>query len=42
MGKRSNYQAFFGSLDAIIIVGYRVNLKKAMQFRIWIRSILKE
>jgi len=30
------------SLDAIISVGYRVNSKKATQFRIWATSILKQ
>ena len=32
----------FYSLDAIIAVGYRVNSKRATQFRIWATSILKE
>lgn len=31
----------FYSLDAIISVGYRVNSKKATQFRIWATSMLK-
>ena len=30
------------NLDGIIAVGYRVNSKKATQFRIWATSILKE
>jgi hypothetical protein len=30
------------NLDAIIAVGYRVNSKKATQFRIWATKILKE
>lgn len=30
------------SLDAIISVGYRVNSKKATQFRIWATSVLKQ
>ncbi len=30
------------NLDAIIAVGYRVNLKKATEFRIWATKILKE
>jgi hypothetical protein len=30
------------NLDAIIAVGYRVNSKKATQFRIWANKILKE
>lgn len=32
----------FYNLDAIISVGYRVNSKKATQFRIWATRILKE
>lgn len=32
----------FYSLDAIISVGYRVNSRRATQFRIWATSILKE
>jgi hypothetical protein len=32
----------FYNLDAIIAVGYRVNSKRATQFRIWVTSILKE
>ena len=30
------------NLDAIISVGYRVNPKRGIQFRIWANSILKE
>lgn len=37
-----NYQTEFYNLDAIIAVGYRVNSKKATQFRIWATEILKE
>lgn len=37
-----NYQTEFYNLDAIIAVGYRVNSKKATQFRIWATSVLKE
>ena len=32
----------FYNLDAIIAVGYRVNSKKATQFRIWATKVLKE
>ena len=32
----------FYNLDAIIAVGYRVNSKRATQFRIWATNILKE
>ena len=32
----------FYNLDAIIAVGYRVNSKRATQFRIWASNILKE
>ena len=32
----------FYNLDAIIAVGYRVNSKKATQFRIWATKILKD
>lgn len=31
----------FYNLDAIIAVGYRVNSKKATQFRIWATSVLR-
>lgn len=37
-----NYKTNFYNLDAIIAVGYRVNSKKATQFRIWANQILKE
>ena len=30
------------NLDAIISIGYRINSKKATQFRIWARGILKQ
>lgn len=30
------------NLDMIIVVGYRVNSKKATQFRIWATKVLKE
>lgn len=32
----------FYNLDAIIAIGYRINSKKATQFRIWATKILKE
>lgn len=32
----------FYSLDAIIAVGYRVNSKRATDFRIWATNTLKE
>ena len=37
-----NYKTKFYNLDAIIAVGYRVNSKRATQFRIWATNILKE
>ena len=37
-----NYKTKFYNLDAIIAVGYRVNSKKATEFRIWATKILKE
>ena len=36
------YLAKFYNLDVIIAVGYRVNSKKATQFRIWSTGVLKE
>jgi len=36
------YQTKFYNLDAIIAVGYRVNSKRATQFRIWATKILKK
>lgn len=36
------YRVKFYNLDAIIAVGYRVNSKKATQFRIWATKILHE
>lgn len=41
-GKMQTREALFYNLDAIISVGYRVNSKRATQFRIWATSILKE
>ena len=37
-----SYITKFYNLDAIISVGYRVNSKKATQFRIWATKVLKE
>ncbi|OJF77347.1 MAG: hydroxyacid dehydrogenase [Treponema sp. CETP13] len=37
-----NREKDFYNLDAIIAVGYRVNSKRATQFRIWATNILKE
>lgn len=36
------YNVKYYNLDAIIAVGYRVNSKKATQFRIWANKVLKE
>ena len=41
-GKTQTKNAKFYNLDAIISVGYRVNSKRATQFRIWATNILKE
>jgi len=37
-----NYKVLYYSLDAIIAVGYRINYKKATEFRIWATRVLKE
>ena len=37
-----NYNVLHYNLDAIIAVGYRVNSKKATEFRIWATNVLKE
>lgn len=37
-----NYKTKYYNLDAIISVGYRVNSKKATQFRKWTTAVLKE
>ena len=39
-GKNSKTKIY--NLDAIIAVGYRVNSKKATEFRIWATKVLKE
>ena len=36
-----NYDVAYYNLDMIIAVGYRVNSKKATQFRIWATNVLK-
>jgi hypothetical protein len=41
-GKEQISKTKFYNLDAIISVGYRVNSKKATEFRIWATKILKE
>ena len=41
-GRQVSRARDFYNLDAIIAVGYRVNSKKATQFRIWATAILKE
>ena len=40
-GKTQNSPTNYYNLDAIISVGYRVNSKKATNFRIWATNILK-
>ena len=40
-GRKVRRQIDFYNLDAIISVGYRVNSKKATNFRIWATSVLK-
>lgn len=35
------YKTNYYNLDAIICIGYRVNSKKATQFRIWATDVLK-
>lgn len=37
-----NYNISHYNLDAIIAVGYRINSKKATEFRIWATKVLKE
>ncbi len=37
-----NYNTHFYNLDAIISVGYRVNSKRATQFRQWATQVLSE
>ena len=40
--KTQTHTVNFYNLDAIISVGYRVNSRRATQFRIWATSVLKE
>ncbi|MGH7203344.1 MAG: virulence RhuM family protein [Candidatus Levyibacteriota bacterium] len=37
-----SYKTKFYNLDAIVAVGYRVNSKRATQFRIWATQVLRE
>ncbi len=41
-GRKIKREIDYYNLDTIIAVGYRVNSKKATQFRIWATSILRE
>ena len=41
-GKTQTQAVKYYNLDAVIAVGYRVNSKRATQFRIWATNILKE
>ena len=41
-GKTQSKETSFYNLDAIISVGYRVNSKRATNFRIWATKVLKE
>lgn len=41
-GKTQTKEVSFYNLDAIIAVGYRVNSKRATQFRIWATNTLRE
>ena len=40
--KMQQKDANYYNLDAIIAVGYRVNSRRATQFRIWATSVLRE
>lgn len=42
VGKTQTNDTNYYNLDAIISVGYRVNSRRATQFRIWATSVLKE
>ena len=41
-GKTQEHAVNFYNLDAIIAVGYRVNSRRATQFRIWATQVLRE
>ena len=41
-GDNKNYSVYHYNLDAVIAVGYRINSKKATEFRIWATKVLKE
>lgn len=41
-GKTQGHAVNFYNLDAIIAVGYRVNSRRATQFRIWATKVLRE
>ncbi|MBR1608143.1 MAG: virulence RhuM family protein [Kiritimatiellae bacterium] len=41
-GRKVSRSRKFYDLDAIIAVGYRVNSKRATQFRIWATGVLRE
>ena len=41
-GRQVTRNRDYYNLDAIIAVGYRINSKRATQFRIWATNILKE
>lgn len=41
-GREVDRDVTFYNLDAIIAVGYRINSKRATQFRIWATQVLKE
>src|SRR2546426_702709 len=40
-GREVSREVDFYNLDAVIAVGYRVNSKRATQFRIWATQVLK-
>ena len=42
VGDNKNYSVYHYNLDAVIAVGYRINSKKATEFRIWATKVLKE